>query len=205
MSTIYYTYVVGWTKLNKFYYGVRFAKNCHPDDLWKKYFTSSKLVKYYRGTCGEPDILQIRKTFDSVENAILWEQKVLRRLKVLQSDKWLNQNIGGAVKLDDETYKIIAKKLKYHIQPKEKRLKVSASMKKHMSTLSKEEKYKKSSIGGKCLWKKFNSDPVFAEKLREKRRNQINPMQGKTQKRVCCLFCKKETSYNNLHNHKNCK
>jgi hypothetical protein len=205
MSSIYYTYVVGWTKLNKFYYGVRFAKNCHPNDFWKNYFTSSKLVKNYRETYGEPDHIQIRKTFNDIDSAIHWEQKVLKRLNVLQSDKWLNQNIGGAVKLNEDTYKIISKKLKQYKQPEEKKQRISSSMKKYMATLTLNERQGKSSVGGKALWKKFKDNPTFAEELREKRRNQINPMQGKKQKRICCLFCKKETSYNNLHRHKDCK
>ena len=192
MSSIYYTYVVGWTKLNKFYYGVRFAKNCHPNDFWKKYFTSSNLVKYYRETYGEPDILQIRKTFDNADSAIYWEKKVLKKLKVLESDKWLNQNVGGAVKLDKETYKIIAKKL-------------SKINTKYMATLTPTERQERSSVGGKALWQKFKDDPAFANDLREKRRNQINPMKGKKQRRMCCLFCKKDIPVNLLWMHKNCK
>ena len=43
-----YTYLIGWTKYNIQYYGVRYAKGCHPDDLWKTYFTSSKYVKEFR-------------------------------------------------------------------------------------------------------------------------------------------------------------
>lgn len=42
-----YTYLVGWSQLNKFYYGVRFAKNCTPSDLFTTYFTSSSIVKQY--------------------------------------------------------------------------------------------------------------------------------------------------------------
>jgi hypothetical protein len=98
INHIPYTYLIGWSKLNKWYYGVRFAKKCHPSDLWIKYFTSSKQVKHFRKIHGEPDIIDIRKTFSSVEAAILWEEKVLRKVKVLKDDKWLNQNITGAIR-----------------------------------------------------------------------------------------------------------
>jgi hypothetical protein len=91
-----YTYVIGWTHLNKYYYGVRYAKKCNPSDLWISYFTSSKSVQRLREKEGEPDIKQIRKVFDNTKSAILWEAKVLRRLDVLKNDKWLNQNIAGA-------------------------------------------------------------------------------------------------------------
>ena len=92
-----YTYLIGWTRLNKYYYGVRFAKDCDPADLWVKYFTSSKNVKSLRETEGEPDIIQVRKTFVSKSDAIVWEKKVLKRLNVLKEDKWLNMNISGAI------------------------------------------------------------------------------------------------------------
>jgi len=42
-----YTYLIGWTSTNKYYYGVRFAKNCNPSELFITYFTSSKHVKNY--------------------------------------------------------------------------------------------------------------------------------------------------------------
>ena len=67
MTNIPYTYLIGWSKLNKYYYGVRYAKNCHPSDLWTKYFTSSKYVKQFREENGEPDIIEIRKTFSNIK------------------------------------------------------------------------------------------------------------------------------------------
>lgn len=92
-----YTYLIGWTHLNKWYYGVRYAKNCHPSDLWVKYFTSSKFVKRLRRKCGEPDIVEVRRTFSSYDKAISWEEKVLKRLKIFEKqDVWLNRNIAGA-------------------------------------------------------------------------------------------------------------
>jgi len=63
MSRDCYTYCIGWTVNNVSYYGVRYAKNCHPSDLWVTYFTSSKFVKIHRENYGEPDIIKIRKTF----------------------------------------------------------------------------------------------------------------------------------------------
>jgi hypothetical protein len=95
-----YTYLIGWTKYNKWYYGVRYSKKCQPHDLWKTYFTSSKYVKEFRKDHGEPDIIEIRKTFDSPNEAILWEEKVLKKMNVLNSDKWLNKNVAGAISSD---------------------------------------------------------------------------------------------------------
>lgn len=87
-----YTYLIGWSKHSVFYYGVRYAKKCHPDDLWVTYFTSSKSVKTFRKEHGEPDIVEVRRTFDCYEKAILWEYKVLRRMNVVKDKKWLNKH-----------------------------------------------------------------------------------------------------------------
>ena len=88
-----YTYLIGWSAHNKWYYGVQTRKNCNPNHLWTKYFTSSNIVKAFRKLYGEPDIIQIRKTFTSKELALKWEIGVLCRLKVNLSDNWLNQRV----------------------------------------------------------------------------------------------------------------
>jgi len=64
MKTNPYTYLIGWKTQNKWYYGVRFAKGCHPNDLWNLYKTSSKHVKKMIEENGNPDIIQIRKIFE---------------------------------------------------------------------------------------------------------------------------------------------
>jgi len=97
-----YTYLIGWSVHQKYYYGVRHASGCHPDDLWKKYFTSSKKVKKLRVDLGEPDLIEVRKQFNNKELAINWEKKVLRRLNVLNNTFWLNDNIAGSVKIASE-------------------------------------------------------------------------------------------------------
>lgn len=86
----YYTYLIGWSKHNLWYYGVRYSMKADPSQLWKTYFTSSKVVARYRIQLGEPDIIQVRRTFDSPEKAKLWEERVLNRLNVRSDIKWLN-------------------------------------------------------------------------------------------------------------------
>lgn len=90
-----YTYLIGWSKHDKFYYGARWAKDCSPDDLWNSYFTSSKHVKAFRAEHGEPDVIQVRKIFNDTNKCKLHERKALQKLDVLNSDKWLNKNING--------------------------------------------------------------------------------------------------------------
>ena len=90
MKHVPYTYLIGWSKINVFYYGVRYSKKANPSDLWKTYFTSSKLIPEYREKYGEPDVIQVRRTFKTKEQAIKWERTVLRRMCVA-SDNFLNQ------------------------------------------------------------------------------------------------------------------
>ena len=128
-----YCYLIGWSKLNKFYYGVRYSKRmfclydsgCHPDDLWVKYFTSSQYVKEYRKKHGEPDIIQVRRCFLSAEKAINWEKIVLRRI-LAKSNKFLNKNVAGSVIYDDEVRKKISKAGKGKIVSQETRDKISS-------------------------------------------------------------------------------
>ena len=102
MKKIYtpYTYLIGWSKLDKWYYGSRYAtKNkclyesgCHPDDFWVTYHTSSNIVTAFREEHGEPDVIQIRKTFSNADDAKAWEHRILQRMNVVKNDKWLNGN-----------------------------------------------------------------------------------------------------------------
>ncbi len=92
-----YTYLIGWSKLDTWYYGSQHGKTCHPDNLWIKYFTSSDYVKEFRKLHGEPDVVRVRKTFAEPKHAIEWEYKVLRRLKVVESQRWLNKSDHKAI------------------------------------------------------------------------------------------------------------
>jgi len=90
-----YTYLIGWTVLDKWYYGVRYRKGCHPSDLWAKYFTSSPIVEAYRVKFGEPDVIQVRRIFNNTQLARYWEDKVHHRMNVVKSSKWLNLCYGN--------------------------------------------------------------------------------------------------------------
>lgn len=92
-----YTYLIGWSKLNRWYYGVSFKEGRTEQDLWKTYFTSSKYVKEFVSEHGDPDIIVIRKRFVSGEKARLWESRVLRRLNVVHDDRWLNKTDNRAI------------------------------------------------------------------------------------------------------------
>ncbi len=90
-----YTYLVGWSNLNLWYYGSKTGKHAYPDLFWQNYFTSSQYVNDIRKIVGEPDIIEIRKIFKTNQEALTWEYNVLKKLKAVYSDKWLNRNNGG--------------------------------------------------------------------------------------------------------------
>lgn len=78
-----FTYLIGWSELNLWYYGVRYAKKCNPSDIMKTYYTSSRRVHDLIIEQGMPDVVEVRRTFDTIDGAKTWEIKVLRRLNVV--------------------------------------------------------------------------------------------------------------------------
>ncbi len=104
-----YTYRLIWTDSvtgipKMHYYGVRYAKNCHPNDLWVSYFTSSRYVTDYVKRFGNPTVIEIRKVFnttDRIQKAIDWEKKVLVKLKAHLRDDYINKHAGSAINYSD--------------------------------------------------------------------------------------------------------
>jgi hypothetical protein len=98
-----YTYYLEWSTGMK-YYGVRYAKSCHPNDLWNPYKTSSEYVANYIIEHGDPIKKEIRKEFlgeDSVSSAIEWEHKVLRRLNAAYRQDFLNKRDSKGINYSD--------------------------------------------------------------------------------------------------------
>jgi len=79
---------------------VRYASSCSPSDFWVSYFTSSKYVKDFVEQYGDPDIIQIRKTFSTADDARFWEHKVLKRLGVVSNPIFLNESDGLSISLE---------------------------------------------------------------------------------------------------------
>lgn len=90
-----YTYLIGWSQHDIWYYGARWAKGCSVDDLWRTYFTSSNRVAARRAELGEPDVVEVRKVFDTPQAARRHEARVLDRLGAVKSPRWLNQQNHG--------------------------------------------------------------------------------------------------------------
>ena len=80
-KTIPYTYLVRFKQTGQVYYGARFCKGANPYKFFIDYFTSSKLIHELIKSHGIDSFeYEIRKTFDSVEDCIKWENKVLNRI-----------------------------------------------------------------------------------------------------------------------------
>ena len=90
-----YTYLIGWSWLDTWYYGCRYNKNCCPSDLWNPYKTSSVYVKAFILEHGEPDVIEVRKIFKTRKESRIWEYKVIKRLGIVRSKRWLNKGNGG--------------------------------------------------------------------------------------------------------------
>lgn len=90
-----FTYLISWSKLNISYYGVRYKKTCHPDDLWKNYFTSSTPLKEFRKLNGEPDIIKVEFVFDTSKEARDYEEYFLTKIDAAHNPNWINLHNGG--------------------------------------------------------------------------------------------------------------
>lgn len=89
-----YTYLIVFKPTNQFYYGVRYAKKCDPDELWKTYFTSSRIVHSLIENNSINDFnVEIRRVFTSKHKAIKWEQKVIS--KIINNPLCLNKAYFG--------------------------------------------------------------------------------------------------------------
>jgi hypothetical protein len=94
-----YTYLIKHRPTGQVYYGVRSANKVEPyEDLWNKYYTSSPKVQRLIEETGKDSFdVEVRRVFETKEQAVAWETKVLRRCKVLHDARWLNQNVAGYI------------------------------------------------------------------------------------------------------------
>jgi hypothetical protein len=105
-----YTYLIKHRPSGKVYYGFRCANRVEPhEDLWKHYFTSSpKIQQLIEETGADSFDTEIRQVFETKEQAVAWETRVLTRCKVLHDDRWINQNVAGYIVPTEESRKKIS-------------------------------------------------------------------------------------------------
>ena len=88
-----FTYLIVNNSNRKWYYGVRYAKDCDVKDLFETYFSSSKSLLSDIQTLGKNSFFwEIRKKFKSIDDAKNWEVKVLRRMNVRTNESSYNQH-----------------------------------------------------------------------------------------------------------------
>ncbi len=220
-----YTYLIGWSSLGKWYYGVRYANKVEPElDLWGKYFTSSKIVKAMRKEHGEPDVVQVRRKFDDPEQARAWEERVLRRMNCVKSDSWLNKaNAGKEWNTAGMVNRTVFKPGVEHI------MHGLPAWNRGINNLPEKELVRRSRAysgsGNPNYGKKHSADAIAKIKENRKSKNpngrHTKPHSAETRERlsemakaqgnnaaktkVCCAFCQKETSMVWFaKNHQNC-
>jgi hypothetical protein len=89
---------------------MRAANKVDPEqDLWQHYFTSSPKVQQLIEETGQDSFdIEIRRVFNTKEQAVAWETRVLRRCRVLEDDRWINQNVAGYIVPTEESRKKIS-------------------------------------------------------------------------------------------------
>ena len=150
-----YTYLIKHIPTGKMYYGVRYAMNCQPSDLWNTYFTSSKKVKTLIEETGKDSFeYEIRKTFSSVDDAREWEHRVLRRMNALGRDDFLNMTNGKSLPPrygphSEETKRKMSKPRTVKFKPAsdERKQKVSKALKGIPRSEEVKDKISKSNLG----------------------------------------------------------
>lgn len=173
-----YTYLIKFIPTGQVYYGVRIANTEPPEnDLWVKYFTSSKLVHSMIEKYGTESFeYQIRKTFKSKDLAIIWEEKILRKFNVLHNEKWLNASIAGYFIHTEEIKKKISEANKGKLLSKEVKQKISKAKKGKSPSIEHRKKISEANTGKTAneQTRKRISEALKGRKLSKEHKNKIS-------------------------------
>jgi hypothetical protein len=166
-----YTYLIRHRPTNRVYYGMRAANKVDPEqDLWQHYFTSSPKVQQLIEETGQDSFdIEIRRVFNTKEQAVAWETRVLRRCKVLQDDRWINQNVAGYVIPTPESNKKISDYWKGKPKSKEQIEKIrQGNIGKNKGRIQSEEHRRKNSEANKGC-----NNPRYGVEVSENTRQKI--------------------------------
>jgi hypothetical protein len=176
-----YTYLIKHRPTGQVYYGYRSANKTNPvEDLWQNYFTSSSRVHQLIKETGVDSFdVEIRKTFESKEQASSWETRVLRRCKVLTDDRWINQNIAGYIMPSKESRKKISDYHKDKPKTEKHKQKISESQKGSIRPWSKANLPKDTKGANNGMYGRSHSEEAkkkIGEKNRIHMQGENNPM-----------------------------
>jgi len=93
-----YTYFILHIPTGKKYYGSKYGKGASPELFWVPggYFTSSEPVKKLIAEYGHDSFrAEVRKIFETPDQALKYEYRFLQKINALHKDDWLNENLGG--------------------------------------------------------------------------------------------------------------
>lgn len=108
-----FTYYILHIPTNQHYYGVRFAQNCGPHELWTTYFTSSKHVHALISEYGANSFyVEVRRLFETASEARSWEYRVLKRMGAVVRKDWLNKAAGTSIEQTEEMRQAASQRLK---------------------------------------------------------------------------------------------
>lgn len=166
-----YTYLIKFNINGKIimYYGVRYGNvrlNLKPsEDLFNRYFTSSKDVNLLLSKNILPFEIIIHKTFNTISESCQFEVDFLSRINAMHNDNFLNHT--NSFKND------LAYSNKNRILSDETKLKISIASSKWQSSLEYRELKKLASIE---RWK----DPVFKQYMKERNQAFLDSDKGKS-------------------------
>lgn len=152
-----YTYLVSHRPTGLKYYGVRYATHSQPSDLWVSYFTSSKQVKELISIHGKDSFdYEVRRIFDTAEQAIIWENSVIRRMSLIQRPDWLNEGTGSShqarKRKTDEHRRKISEANKGKCSEKKRKAIILSGEQRKGQKLSEETKAKMSQSHTQKIW-----------------------------------------------------
>jgi len=194
-----YTYLIKHIPTNMYYYGVRYAKGCHPSEFWITYKTSSKHIAQLINEFGvDSFIFEIRKIFNNIDSARFWESKVLKRINAANRKDFINRTDNISI-----SHEAAERGRKNRVSSEAHKLAVSKVGKANRG-LKRSAETKIKIING-LIGNKYRKGKKDSDEAREKKRlshtGKSSGMLGKKQPRCSCIICKHNTTTFALERH----
>ena len=133
------------------------------------------MVKEYREKYGEPDVIEVRQTFNDSLQAREWEEIVLRRLNAVKDERWLNKGNSGKNFKSPSGWKMTE-------DDKNKRRKPKSIVENYRKPKSKEHRQNISK--NHCRWNKgIPTNTETREKI-------SRSLKGRKHTQVGCIYCR---------------
>lgn len=135
-----------------------------PGDLWTTYYTSSETIKEMIKEYGADSFrAEVRKVFETAEQALSWEHRVLSRVDAANNAQWINKSNGGRTFKSPDTHSPEARE---KMSKKNRGIPKTPEHKKKISESSLRDRQKRKKDG----WKMPDD---FSERMLKTRRDRI--------------------------------